>query len=71
MGGVLVTRVRTAWRWQVALRIANEKYIRDHPELPKMMAACIEHVVTTRPGDMLQAAKDFFTSDAAARAAQS
>ncbi len=56
---------------QTALRIANEAYLRAHPELPRMMAACIEHIIRDRPADVLAATRDFFVSDAAAEAAAS
>ena len=53
---------------QVALRIANEKYIREHPELQKMMSACVDHVLVTRPDDVLSTVRDFFKGDAVTRA---
>ena len=63
-------RCRYVW-WcarQVELRIANEKYLREHPELSKVLSACVDHLLTTRPADVIGATKEFFVTEAAAKA---
>jgi len=42
------------------LRIENEKYFRDHPELNSMVELCIFKVLDDRPENILAYAGQFF-----------
>ncbi len=56
---------------QIALRVANETYLREHPELSRMLAEFVAVVVKSKPDNVLECAREFFTSDAAAAAVAS
>lgn len=47
---------------QVELQLANERYLRAHPEVGKLMAAFMEEALVKRPEDILPFACEFFTA---------
>lgn len=48
---------------QVQLRLSNEKYLRNHPEVKKMTTAFMHKVLAEKPDNVLMFAQAFFTSD--------
>jgi hypothetical protein len=48
---------------QVEVRLANEKYLRDHPEIDRMLSDFVDTVLSERPTDILPFAVSYFTSD--------
>ena len=49
---------------QAGLRLENEKYIRAHPELGKMIRSFIQHTLRERPDDVTAHARAFFSRSA-------
>jgi hypothetical protein len=47
----------------VEVRLANEKYLRDHPEIDRMLSDFVDTVLSERPTDILPFAVSYFTSD--------
>jgi hypothetical protein len=47
--------------WQVDLRVENEHYLRDHPELSTLVNSFMEGVLEARPTNPIQFAVDFFS----------
>jgi hypothetical protein len=48
---------------KVELRMANERYLRDHPEVNQLMKGFMLKVLDDKPDDVLPYAVDYFTSD--------
>ena len=43
------------------IRLDNEKYLRDHPELRQMTSVFLARVLEEKPGDVLEFAATFFS----------
>ncbi len=48
---------------QLELRLANEKYLREHPELMQMLSLFCERVYQKNTADVRTAAVEFFTQE--------
>ena len=48
---------------KVALRLENEKYLRQHPELRGMISLFMAKVLEGKPEDVQQYAAEFFTQE--------
>lgn len=48
---------------KVAMRVANETYLRAHPEVNKLVNAFLAKVMVEHPDDVRAFAADFFTGD--------
>ena len=57
---VCVGRLLCHSRWQVQLRMENERYLRKHPELGIMLDLFTQSVLHTRPADIRAHAAGFF-----------
>lgn len=53
-------------RSQVSMRVANEAYLRAHPEVNKLVGAFMAQVMSEHPEDVLAFAADYFTGEAPA-----
>ncbi|XP_033097011.1 RIIa domain-containing protein 1-like [Anneissia japonica] len=49
-------------QFKVATRLANEKYLREHPEVDLLLAAFLGDVLSKRPDHIRDFAADWFTS---------
>lgn len=47
---------------QVELQLANEKYLREHPEIDRLLSGFVDTVLSERPTDILPFAVSYFTS---------
>ncbi len=47
---------------QVSMRVDNEVYLRNHPEVALLLSSFVETVMTTKPEDVTAFAAEFFTS---------
>lgn len=45
------------------MRLDNEKYIREHPELAKLMRSFLHSVLSEKPENITAHAHSFFTRD--------
>lgn len=48
------------------MRVANEAYLRAHPEVNKLVGAFMAQVMSEHPEDVLAFAADYFTGEAPA-----
>ncbi|XP_041094956.1 RIIa domain-containing protein 1-like [Polyodon spathula] len=51
-------------QFQINTRIANEKYLRSHPEVEMMLSEFIREVLLKRPGDIREFAAEHFSDPA-------
>ncbi len=54
---------------QVELAAADERYLREHPEVKAMVSAFTKHCLQSRPDSVREAAVAFFKDEASVRAA--
>jgi len=48
---------------KVQMRMENEKYLREHPEVRQLVSKFLKSVLVEQPSDVKRAATCFFTSD--------
>ena len=53
------------------VRLANERYLRTHPEIGSMLKSFMENVLEKQPEDVELFAASWFTSDAAGEESKS
>jgi len=46
---------------KISLRIENEKYLRNHPEIPILIKDFLKEVYTSKPNDIREFAAKYFT----------
>ncbi|KAA0171721.1 hypothetical protein FNF27_06228 [Cafeteria roenbergensis] len=54
---------------KVELAAADERYLREHPEVKAMVSAFTKHCLQSRPDSVREAAVAFFKDEASVRAA--
>ncbi|XP_058862250.1 RIIa domain-containing protein 1 [Acipenser ruthenus] len=51
-------------QFKINTRIANEKYLRSHPEVEMILGEFLREILLKRPGDIREFAAEYFTDPA-------
>ncbi len=60
-GGLTAEQQHSLNEKKVSIRLNNERYLRDHPELRTMTSKFMASVLEAKPDDVVQFAAKFFT----------